>query len=100
MRYLIIEILVSSTTDLEEARKIVAEKIRDGDGLHLEQSRLFLVLAEAGMAEAVAVAARMNGNLEELGAEAVVRPMGTDALTDSLYRRVEALVLPAAPRIR
>ncbi|MEO7803448.1 MAG: hypothetical protein ABIS18_03170 [Actinomycetota bacterium] len=96
--YFVVEVSLPSDIDLDTIRKVIADTIRTGDGLYVEDSRLFLVLADAGMSEAVAVVARLNGKLSGFGAEVVALPVGHDALTDSLYRRAEASILPVQPR--
>lgn len=98
MGYMVLEVVPKEGSDIDELRKWSGSLIRDGDGLYMEDGRLFLVLVVKDIASPVAAISRLNPGAEAFNAEVVARAMGTDPIADSLYRRAESNILPVEPR--
>jgi len=93
----VIEILIGSSA-LDELRRLAGEVIRDGDALYFEQGRLFLVLAGVSMSGAAAALERLTDSIEGMGGTVKPCPIGSDELSDSLYRRAGAQIIPVSAR--
>lgn len=97
MNFLVIEIFFGSS-NLQELRTRAGDLIRDGDALYLEEGRLFLVLAGVSMSGAAAALERLTDSIEAAGGTVKPWPIGSDEVTDSLYRRAGAQLIPVSAR--
>ena len=99
-RFMVIEVVSKEPSSFEELRRWVSSKIREGDGFYEESGRLFMVVPSINMVGALAVVQRLGPEAEALGGSLVVRAVGDDDVSDSLYRRADAQILPVEPRIQ
>lgn len=96
--FIVVEVVLNDSSDLEALRKWMAENTRGGDGLVAERGRLFVVfpqLHEEGLRLAIK---RLKGKVEKMGASLEVCTPGQDELADSVQRRAEAQIVPVQPR--
>ncbi|MCA1841459.1 MAG: hypothetical protein LC723_14240, partial [Actinobacteria bacterium] len=61
MGFMILEVVCADPNDMDEARKWSGGVIRDGDGLYMEDGRLFLVLASRDLSDPIAAMYRLQG---------------------------------------
>ena|SRR5688500_14652872 len=97
-RFMVIEAVSSDPKSFEELRRWVASKIREGDGFYEESGRLFMLIPSINMVGALAVVQRLGPEADALGGSLVVKAFGDDDVSDSLYRRADAQILPVEPR--
>lgn len=97
-RFMVIEAVSRDPQSFEKLRRWVSSSIREGDGFYEEGGRLFMVVPSINMVGALAVVQRLGPEAEVLGGSLVVRAVGDDDVSDSLYRRADAQILPVEPR--
>lgn len=97
-RFMVIEAVSQDPQTFEDLRRWISSKIREGDGFYQESGRLFMVIPSINMVGALAVVQRLAPEAESLKGTLVVRGFGDDDVSDSLYRRADAQILPVEPR--
>ena len=95
--FYIVEV-IADREHLLELKRWAGEITRDGDGLYVEQGRLFLLVSALEMVDLEAVMDRLRPDVEALGGTLEVRTVGGDEVADSIHRRADALVLPVERR--
>lgn len=97
-RFMVIEAVSDDPKTFEDLRRWVSSKIREGDGFYEEEGRLFMLIPAINMVGAFAVIQRLGPEAERFGGSLVVRGFGDDDVSDSLYRRADAQILPVEAR--
>lgn len=95
--FYIVEVLADQQ-HLPQLKAWAGEITRDGDGLYVEDGRLFLIISAASLVALEAVVERLKPDVESRGGGLQIHTMGGDDVADSIHRRADALVLPVEPR--
>ncbi|HVE75810.1 MAG TPA: hypothetical protein VND22_03465 [Actinomycetota bacterium] len=78
-------------------RRMLSTNLREGDGIYSEEQRFFIILP-TDIAGAKAAFDRLGPLITGIGGVAHIRPLGSDHLVDSVYRRAYARILPVQAR--
>lgn len=98
MKVDVVELVCKEGSDPDGLRRLAGQNIRTGDGVYIEEGRIFVVLADMKPEGWNAFKARLAPRIESLGGTLERRPPGTDPTADSLYRRAQSMILPVEPR--